>query len=224
MFELAAEMLEANRNDLEIEKGRVFVKGVPKEGIALAQVARQAFRQNGGPTIVSVSTPGKFLEPDPDTIQGLCFAVAIEFLHPVQVAEVEVDPDTGQVKVLGFVSAHDIGKVINPAGVDGQINGAVAQGIGYALYEELSWQDGMILNPSDAQYLQPTSRDVPRVESILIEDKPGLGPYGAKGIAEAPIIPTAPAIANAIYDAIGVRIKSLPITPDKILEALRQNR
>jgi CO/xanthine dehydrogenase Mo-binding subunit len=224
MLELAAEMLEANRNDLEMENGRVFVKGDPKSGIALAQVAKQAFRLTGGPTIVSVSTLGKSLPPDPDTIQGLCFGVVVEFLHPVQIAEVEVDPDTGQVQVIGFASAHDIGKAINPAGVTGQIDGAVAQGIGYALYEEISWRDGIILNPRDVQYLQPTSQDVPRVESILIEDKPGLGPYGAKGIAEAPIIPTAPAIANAIYDAIGVRIKSLPITPDKILEALRQNR
>jgi carbon-monoxide dehydrogenase large subunit len=224
MFKLAAEMLEANRNDLEIEKGSVFVKGVPESGIALAQIARQAFRLNGGPTIVSVSTLGNYSPPDPDAIEGLCFGGGIEFLHPVQIAEVEVDPDTCQVKVVGFFSAHDIGKALNPVSVVGQINGGVAQGIGYALCEELSCRDGIILNPSDAQYLQPTSQDVPKIESILIEDKPGLGPYGAKGIAEAPIVPTAPAIANAVYDAIGVRIKSLPITPDKILEALRQDR
>jgi CO/xanthine dehydrogenase Mo-binding subunit len=220
MLELAAEMLEANRDDFEIEKGSVFVKGAPERGLALAQVAKQAFRLNGGPAIVSMSTPGKYPQPDPDAIQGLCFGGAIEFIHPVQIAEVEVDTETGQVKVTGFVSAHDIGKAINPAGVAGQIDGGVAQGIGYALYEEISCQDGIILNPSGVRYLQPRSQDVPRVELILIEDKPGLGPYGAKGIAEAPIIPTAPAIANAIYDAIGVRIKSLPITPDKILEAL----
>jgi len=224
MLDLAAEMLEANREDLEIKDGRVFVKGAPGSAIALAQVANHAFLLSGGPTIVSVSSPGKYPQPDPDVIRGLCFGGAIEFLHPVQIAEVEVDPDTGQVKVIGFTSAHDIGKAINPAGVTGQINGAVAQGIGYALSEEISCQEGAILNPSGARYLQPTSRDIPSIESILIEDNPGLGPYGAKGIAEAPIIPTAPAIANAIYDAIGVRIKSLPITPDKILEALRQSR
>ena len=223
MLELGADMLEANPSDLEIGKGNVFVKGAPKRGIALARVARQAFLLNGGPTIVSISTPGTYPQPDPEVIQGLCFGGAIEFIHPVQVAQVEVDPETGQVKVIGFVSAHDIGKAINPAGVVGQIDGGIAQGIGYALYEEISWQDGVILNPGVERYLQPTFRDVPRVESILIEDKPGRGPYGAKGIAEATIVPTAPAIANAIYDAIGVRIKSLPITPDKILEALRKS-
>jgi CO/xanthine dehydrogenase Mo-binding subunit len=225
MLELAAGMMEANPNDLEIENGLVFVKGVPKSGIALAQIARQAFLLNGGPIIVSNSTTGKSLQPNPDVLQGLFFGVgAIEFIHPVQIAEVEVDPDTGHVNVIGFVSAHDIGKAINPAGVVGQINGAVAQGIGYALFEEITCQDGIILNPNGVRYLQPTSRDVPRIESVLIEDGPGRGPYGAKGIAEAPIIPTAPAIANAIYDAIRVRIKSLPITPEKILEALRQSR
>jgi CO/xanthine dehydrogenase Mo-binding subunit len=225
MLELAAGMMEANPNDLEIENGLVFVKGVPKSGIALAQIARQAFLLNGGPIIVSNSTTGKSLQPNPDVLQGLFFGVgAIEFIHPVQIAEVEVDPDTGHVNVIGFVSAHDIGKAINPAGVVGQINGAVAQGIGYALFEEITCQDGIILNPNVVRYLQPTSRDVPRIESVLIEDGPGRGPYGAKGIAEAPIIPTAPAIANAIYDAIRVRIKSLPITPEKILEALRQSR
>lgn len=222
VLDLAAEMLEANRDDLEIEDGRVLVRGVPERSIGLAQVAQQAFRMNGGPIIATSSNPGNYLKPDPEVIRGLCFSGAIEFIHPVQVADVEVDPDTGEVSVVSLASVHDIGKAINPASASSQVEGGAAQGIGYALFEEIICQDGIVLNPSGAPYLQPTAPDVPRIDAILVEDQPGLGPYGAKGIAEAPIVPTAPAIANAIYDAIGVRIKSLPITPDKVVEALRE--
>jgi carbon-monoxide dehydrogenase large subunit len=224
VLELAAEMLEADRGDLEMEKGDVFVKGAPSRGIPLAQVARRSFLMNGGPAIVSVSSPGKPLPIDPDAVEGLCFGGTIEFIHPVQVAEVEVDPETGRVKVVAFTSVHDIGKAINPEGVLGQITGAVAQGIGFALCEEITCRDGVILNPGTIPYPQPRAADIPKVDSVLLEDKPGLGPYGAKGIAEGPIIPTAPAIANAVYNAVGVRIKSLPITPEKILKAMRERR
>ncbi|MFH1488111.1 MAG: xanthine dehydrogenase family protein molybdopterin-binding subunit [Pseudomonadota bacterium] len=223
MFDVAAGMLESDRGDLEIEKGEVFVKGAPSRGIPLAQVARRSFLMNGGPAIVSVSSPGRLLPIDPGAVEGLCFGGAIEFIHPVQVAEVEVDPETGRVKVTSFTSVHDIGKAINPDGVLGQISGAVAQGIGYALFEEISCRDGVILNPGIIPYPQPGAGDIPKVNPVLLEDKPGLGPYGAKGIAEGPIIPTAPAIANAVYDAVGVRIKSLPITPEKILKAMRES-
>lgn len=223
VLDVAAQLLEANRDDLVLENGRVFVAGTPEKGLALAQVAQHVLRSTGGPMVATVSSPGDRLPPDPEVIRGLCFGGPIEFIHVAQVAQVEVDPETGEVAVLRFASAHDIGKAINTAGAACQIEGGVAQGIGYALSEEIACQNGVVLSPCGVPYLQPTSQDVPRIDSILVEDVPGLGPYGAKGIAEAPIIPVAPAIANAIYDAVGVRIKSLPITPARIVEALRGN-
>ncbi len=138
-----------------------------------------------------------------------------------QIAEVEVDKVTGEVQVLGIWAAHDIGRVINPRGVEGQIEGGVVQGLGQALMEDYKLDDGHTSTHGFAKYILPTSLDVPEITSILIEDKDPESPLGAKGIGEPALVPTAPAIANAIYDAIGVRITSLPATPEKVLEALR---
>ncbi|MBI2954592.1 MAG: xanthine dehydrogenase family protein molybdopterin-binding subunit [Chloroflexi bacterium] len=220
---LAAEILEARRDDLDIEDGRIFVKGTPERGIPLARASRQAFRASGGPIVASGAYPGGALPTDPQALRGLCFGTAVEFIHPVQVAEVEVDPETGQVTLHRLTAIEDVGKAINPICATGQIEGGVVQGIGYALSEEIVCQNGVILNPCGVPYLQPTARDVPQIDTVLVEDGQGSGPHGAKGIGEAPIIPTAPAIANAIYDAIGVRIKSLPITAEKIVAAIRES-
>jgi len=224
LLDIASQMLEARRDDLVLREGRVFVVGVPERGVEVAQVAERSFRSTGGPIVATVSSLGNYPSPDPEVIRGLCFGGAIEFIHAAQVAEVAVDDETGDITVLRLASAHDIGRAINPASVTCQIEGGVAQGIGYALSEEITCQNGVVINPSGLPYLQPTAQDVPPIDAILIEDVPGLGPYGAKGIAEIPVVPTAPAIANAIYDAVGVRIKSLPITPQKIVEALREKR
>jgi aldehyde oxidoreductase len=131
-------------------------------------------------------------------------------------AEVEVDTELGTVKVLGVLAAHDVGRAINPTLVEGQIEGGVAQGIGMALMEEFFPGKGENLH----DYLIPTIGDVPSVESILIEDASPIGPFGAKGIGEHAMIPTAPAILNAIYDAIGVRIRKIPATPDRVRAAI----
>ncbi|HLA81288.1 MAG TPA: molybdopterin cofactor-binding domain-containing protein, partial [Thermoleophilia bacterium] len=222
LLELAADMLEANPADLDVQDGQVFVKGTPEKEVPLAKVAQQLLRTSGGNLVEAASFLGQPLPVDRKAIEGIFADANIEFLHPVQVAEVEVDPDTGEVRVVSFTSVHDIGKAINPASVTGQIEGGAVQGMGYALLEQLSCQDGTVLNASGVPYPQPAAPDVPRVEPVLVEDGRGHGPYGAKGIGEAPIIPTAPAIANAIWDAAGVRIKSLPITADKIAQALRE--
>jgi CO/xanthine dehydrogenase Mo-binding subunit len=137
------------------------------------------------------------------------------------VAEVEVDPETGRVKVLGFVAAQDCGRAINPLGVEGQIEGSVSMGLGQAFYEALSQEHGRTTNPSFAEYKIPSARDMPPIECHIIESIDPEGPCGAKGIGEMTQLPTCPAIANAIYDAIGVQIKSLPITPEKILAAIQ---
>ncbi|HMH51649.1 MAG TPA: xanthine dehydrogenase family protein molybdopterin-binding subunit [Candidatus Acidoferrum sp.] len=135
-------------------------------------------------------------------------------------AEVEVDTQTGVVRVLKLVAAHDVGRAINPQSVEGQIQGGAVMGLGYALMEEVVVQDGINLTTSFASYLIPTASDVPDVEPLVVESGEGLGPFGARGIGEPPIAPPAAAIANAIEDATGVRITQLPITPERVARAL----
>ena len=138
-----------------------------------------------------------------------------------QVAEVGVDPETGQVRLVNFTTAHDIGEIVNPIGHQGQIDGAVMQGIGYALMEELTVEDGRVTNVSFADYKAPTVADIPPMKTVLLPGATGVGPYGIKGIGENPVCPVAPAIANAVADATGVRIRELPITAEKVHEGLR---
>lgn len=146
------------------------------------------------------------------------------YVFGTQVCEVEVDTATGEVQVLGIWAAHDIGRVVNPRGVEGQIEGGVVQAVGQALMEDYQQVDGHTITPGFAKYILPTSLDVPQVTSVLVEDRDPNNPLGVKGIGEPAMVPTSPAIMNAIYDAIGVRITSLPATPEKILAALREKR
>jgi CO/xanthine dehydrogenase Mo-binding subunit len=139
----------------------------------------------------------------------------------VQVAEVSVDPETGEVKLLRFTTAHDVGQIVNPIGHQGQIEGAIMQGIGYALTEELQIEDGRVTNPSFGEYKVPTMPDAPPLTTVLVESTHGVGPYQIKGIGESPLTPVAPAIANAVADAVGVRIRDLPITAEKVYRALK---
>jgi CO/xanthine dehydrogenase Mo-binding subunit len=134
-----------------------------------------------------------------------------------QVALVEVDPELGTTRVLRVVAAHDVGRAVNPTQVEGQIHGGIAQGLGLALME--AYVPGRTDNLHD--YLIPTMGDVPQIECILVEDPEPDGPYGAKGVGEPALVPTAPAILGAIEDAVGVRITTLPATPDRVLAALR---
>jgi aldehyde oxidoreductase len=146
--------------------------------------------------------------------QGLPYA---EYGFGAHLAEIEVDLELGTVKVLGLTASHDVGRAINPTLVEGQIEGGVAQGLGMALMEEFIPGKGENLH----DYLIPTIGDVPHIESILIESPSPIGPFGAKGIGEQALIPAAPAILNALYDAVGVRIPKLPATPDRVRAAIR---
>jgi CO/xanthine dehydrogenase Mo-binding subunit len=145
--------------------------------------------------------------------QGIPYAV---FGFGAHMAEIEVDTELGTVKVLKITAAHDVGRAINPTLIEGQIEGGAAQGLGQALMEEFFPGKGENLH----DYLIPSAGDMPSVESILIEDPAPIGPFGAKGIGEQAVIPTAPAILNAIHDAIGVRIKKVPATPDRVRAAI----
>lgn len=133
---------------------------------------------------------------------------------------VEVDDETGKVDVIEVVAVNDAGKIINPVSAEGQAEGGVAMGIGYALMEEINVNKGAIKNRNFSDYIIPTSKDVPHIETHFIEAMEETGPYGAKGIGEPVMIPTAPAILNAIYDAVGVRFTSIPVTCDRLLLAI----
>jgi len=154
---------------------------------------------------------------DPETGQGQAHP---DYVYGAHAIEVSVDIETGEVRVLRSIAVHDIGQCINRAAVEGQIEGGTQNGQGYALSEEMLYDEGRLITPSFSEYLMPTSMDMPRVEITLLESRSGIGPYGAKGIGEPAITPVAPAIANAITDAIGVRVFEMPITPERIVAAL----
>lgn len=156
---------------------------------------------------------------DPATGAGSPYGT---YAFATQVVEVEVDTETGLVEVKRIVAAHDVGKAINPQLVEAQIEGGSNMGVGYGLLEEVTIAEGRIGNPNFDAYLLPTALDTPEIYPLIIEDLEPTGPFGAKGVGEPALIPTAAAIANAVHDAIGVRIYSLPITPEKVLQALAE--
>ena len=155
---------------------------------------------------------------DAETGQGIPYAT---YAFATQVIEVEVDTETGIVDVKQIVAAHDVGKAINPQNVEGQIEGGCAMGIGYALFEELILKEGEIINPGMSTYLIPTAMDIPEIYPIIIEEFEESGPYGAKGVGEPALVPTAAAIANAVADALGIRMYELPLTPERIVRAIK---
>jgi CO/xanthine dehydrogenase Mo-binding subunit len=141
-----------------------------------------------------------------------------------QVAEVSVDPETGEIRLLKFLTAHDAGVIVNPIGHQGQINGGVMHGLGYALMEEVQLEDGRVTTLSFGDYKMPTMADIPPLDTVLLPSEHGVGPYNIRGIGEVPCTPVAPAIANAIEDACGVRLRELPLTAEKVYRALKQRR
>ena len=141
-----------------------------------------------------------------------------------QVAEVSVDPETGEVKLRKLTTAHDTGLIVNPVGHQGQIDGGVVQGIGYGLIESLSVQDGRVQVSHFGEYKIPTTGDIPELQTVIVRSDQGVGPFKVKGIGENPVAPVAPAIANAIEDAIGVRVRDLPITAEKVYSAIKAQR
>jgi 4-hydroxybenzoyl-CoA reductase subunit alpha len=146
------------------------------------------------------------------------------YSYSAQVAEVSVDPETGRVLVHRVIAAHDCGKALNPLCVEGQIEGSVYMGLGQALQEEMIWNNGRLMNPTLLEYRIPSTLETPEIESIIVESMDPEGPFGAKEAGEGSLAATIPAIANAVYDAVGVRINTLPITAEKVLAALREKQ
>ena len=219
LFQLAGELLEVSTDDLTIEAGSIHVKSSPQQSIRFKEVCREAVYRNGGKPI---QAEGEWDPPtqaaDPETIHGN-IAAAYEFA--AQVAEVEVDTETGHVHVLRMTAADDVGRILNPLAAHGQVEGAIAQGTGFALSEEVKIEDGRIVNGNFGDYTLPKAETLPQIQSIMIESNDPHGPYGAKGASEAAIVPTAPAIANAIFHATGVRVTSLPVTAEVLKEKLQ---
>jgi len=220
LFDQAAEMLEANPQDLISRDGKIFVKGAEGgKSLTVSDVARaRLFRHNGAPIVGSGSFDADSVLPDSTRFGNESGA----YNYGSQAAQVHVDPETGKVTILQFVVASDCGTVIYPLGAEGQVEGGLAQGIGYALTEGLQIEEGKPINPNFSDYRIPSMRDMPPLQHAFAESYEPTGPFGAKGLGELNMDPTAAVINNAIFDAVGVRIKTLPITPEKILRALKE--
>jgi CO/xanthine dehydrogenase Mo-binding subunit len=202
-FEIAARELEVSIDDLDLEDDAVVVRGVPDRSITLSTIGK---RSN---TFGSRIPPVLGASSNAFSVQAPAFAA--------ELARIEIDPDTGEVTLHGFVVAQDVGKAINPLGVEGQMQGGAVQSLGFALSEGLLYDDqGRLTNPSLLDYRKLTAADLPNIETIMVEVPAPEGPFGARGVGEPPIVPAPAAIANAVEDATGVRLTELPLTPEKI--------
>ena len=219
LAERAAKELGVAPDEVDMGFNEVFVADRPERSMPLVDLVRIC-----GSEGIHRSELAMFRAPftdslDPETGQGQAHP---DYAYGAHAVEVAVDVETGEVEVLKSVAAHDVGQCINPAAVEGQIQGGAQNGQGYALSEEMLYEEGRLITPSFSEYLMPTAMDMPKVECIILESRSGVGPYGAKGIGEPAMTPVAPAIANAVADAIGVRVFELPITPERIVKALQR--
>ena len=207
LLALAADRLGVQADALECEAGAVYVMDNPPQSIGLGQLARMSLSSRGGPIVGTASLSSMPYNP----------------VFNAQGAEVMVDRETGQVRVTRFVQAQDVGLAVNPMGVEGQLEGGAVQGIGRALSEEIliDRDTGQIRNPSLATYLMPLAIDMPEIENVLVEVPSEDGPFGLRAVAEPPGFGPPAAIANAIYDAVGVRIRTLPLSPERVLSAMQ---
>ncbi len=211
ILDIASEMLEASPEDLELADGLVSVKGAPSKSIELKKIAAASMRY-----------AGRF---EPIYGRGRAANKVSSPMYAAHLAKVAVDPETGEVRVLEYVAAQDVGFAINPAEVEGQIHGGVTQGIGWALFEGLVHDvDGQLLTSTLMDYALPLSKDVPSITPLLVQVPSDLGPFGAKGVGEPPVVPVSATIANAIYDAVGIRATQLPITPERLFSAIREKQ
>jgi CO/xanthine dehydrogenase Mo-binding subunit len=220
LLDIASKMLSLPASALTIKESHVYVQGESKPGLTVKDVIQYAHTHEGRQTLLAhgIFEAGKVrIGPQNDYYGDISAA----YPFAAHFAEVEIDPQTGEITILRYVALHDVGKAINPMAIEGQIEGGVIQGIGYSLMEEILFKEGRVENPHLQDYYYPTALDVPPIDAIFVESNDPAGPYGAKGIGEPTLIPVAPAIANAIYHATGIRFRELPITAEKIFLALK---
>ncbi len=221
IFDMASKQLEAPPEILIMANRMVMVKEDPKKRLEIGKLLRKFHFSTNGEMLMAEY----FYDPENENL-GRDFKgnTSMTYTFGTHGARVKVDEETGKVQILKYVAAHDIGRAINPILLDGQVYGGVMMGIGYALTEQIIHEKGEIMNPNFRDYKILTIKDVVPIEAPVFETFDKDGPYGAKGIGEPGCVPTAPAIANAIYDAIGVRIKDLPITPERVLTAIKAKK
>lgn len=212
--------------NLDIKDRMIFLKSDPSHphfNMEVSQILRRGLHVGIGESKVVAAEA--FYDPPTETLdRELKGNLSMTYAFGTTGVEVEVDRETGEVKILKLVAAHDVGKAMNPTLLLGQVYGAVYTGVGYGLTEEIKLEKGRVMNPNFLDYKMLTAMDVIPIEPVIVEPGDEDGPYGAKGVGEPGLVPTAPAIANAIYDAIGVRIRDLPITPEKVLEAIKNSK
>ncbi len=208
ILDIAADRLEAATGDLELVPGRVQVRGAASRGINLKEIATR-----------SMSFGARYA---PVYGRGSVAITGGAPMFTAHVARVAVDPETGQTTVLEYAAAQDIGFAINPAEVEGQMMGGIVQGLGWALYEQMQYDEqGQLLNSSFMDYAIPGARVAPKIDTLLVEVSSANGPFGAKGVGEPPVIPGAAVIANAIAAAVGVRVTRIPMTPERVFMAFQ---
>jgi xanthine dehydrogenase molybdenum-binding subunit len=207
LIALAGELFECPEERIQLQGGRCLIDGDPARAVTLRELAARAMAILEKPIEAEMTYTST-----PSEVTSFC----------AQVAEVEVDPETGQVRVHKIVTVHDVGTVLNPLTHQGQIEGGVIQGLGYALMEEMNTEEGRISTLSLGEYKIPTIEDIPELVTVLLESTTGPAPYGGKSIGESSNVPVAAAIANAVHDAVGVRIVDLPITAEKVFRALKE--
>lgn len=223
LFELAAGYLNCPAEEMRLIGGTVVDPARDDASLTLAEleelsrVSEQELFGRG-----SFTAPAE--EYDETTLTGAMATAMNSPSFSTHAAMVEVDPQTGEPRLRRYVAAQDVGFAINPLYASGQVAGGAAQGIGQAMFEELKYQDGIVLNANFTDYKLPTTVDLPPLEAILIENSSDHGPYGAKGVGEPSVVPPAAAIANAVHDAAGVWIETLPITAERIHSALSQQK
>ncbi|HWU38598.1 MAG TPA: molybdopterin cofactor-binding domain-containing protein [Candidatus Acidoferrum sp.] len=206
------------QTDLLFGGEKIYSRSHPERCISFKSLAKAAHLA-GAPMVETAWHDITTKDVDPETAQGDAYSA---YAYATQLAEVEVDTETGVVEVLRVVTATDAGKAINPCNVEGQIEGGVAMGLGYALSEEIVQEGGHLKTAALGDYMIPTSLDVPPIQTHIVEVPVSTGPYGAKGVGEPASIPTAPAVLNAIANAIGIRVTELPANAETILRLIRE--
>lgn len=204
--------------DLRFEANAIYSASRPEKKIPFKELAKRC-HLSGRPIVETIWHDNTTQDVDKETGQGDAYSA---YSYAAQLAEVEVDTETGQVEVLRVIAAHDVGRAINPSNVEAQIEGGVVMGMGYALEEEIQLDKGLLETGSLGEYMLPTSKDAPEIVPIIVEVPVGRGPYGAKGVGEPALIPTAPAILNAIANALDVRITETPANLENVLRLLRK--
>lgn len=222
LFAVVARKFGCEPARLEARDDFIFLQDAPHERLSFedAVILAIAADHHGGLVAQGSYTPPE--EARGGKHKGAGVGPSPSYSYSAQVAEVSVDAETGRVILERIVAAHDCGRALNPVAVDGQIIGSVYMGLGQAMQEEMIWDHGRLMNPSFLEYRIPSTLETPPIESIIVESEDPEGPFGAKEAGEGSLAAAIPAVANAIFDAIGVRITTLPLSPEKILEALRE--